>query len=90
MSAVKNEFTCPFSKKTWSAAEQNAVDLQVKKAIKSGQLARATKCNRCGKEAGIIDLHNHSYAHPTDSLEQLCQGCLGVGGGAPEEKGQHG
>ena len=75
MSAVKNDFTCPFSKKTWSAAERNAVDLQVKKAIKLGLLEKATKCNRCGKETGRIDLHNHSYDHPTDTLEQLCQGC---------------
>lgn len=75
MPAVKTSFTCPFTEKTWSAAERNAVDVEVKKALKSGRIKKAAKCNRCGKDTGIIHLHNHSYDHPTDSIEPLCQGC---------------
>lgn len=75
MSATKNPFTCPFSGKTWTAAERNAVDAYVKKAIARCEIEKPTKCNRCGKETGRIDPHNHSYDHPTKYIEPMCQGC---------------
>lgn len=70
-----NDFKCPFTGREWSAKQRDAIDKLFKLAVKNGEYPKPTKCNRCGKETGRIDPHNHSYDHPTDSVEPLCQGC---------------
>lgn len=61
--------------KGWSAAERMASLKKTKAAIAAGVIPTPTKCNRCGKETGRIDYHNHDYSDPIKYLEQMCQGC---------------
>lgn len=61
--------------KGWSASERAASLKKTKAAIAAGVIPPPTKCNRCGKETGRIDYHNHDYSDPIKYLEPLCQGC---------------
>jgi len=61
--------------KGWSAAERMASLKKTKAAIAAGVIPLPSKCNRCGKETGRIDYHNHDYSDPIKYLEELCQGC---------------
>lgn len=61
--------------KGWTAKERRASLKKTKAAIAAGIIPPPTKCNRCGKETGRIDYHNHDYSDPIKYLEPLCQGC---------------
>jgi hypothetical protein len=61
--------------KGWTAKERLASLKKTKAAIAAGVVPPPTKCNRCGKETGRIDYHNHDYSDPIKYLEPLCQGC---------------
>lgn len=46
-----------------------------KKAIAEGVIPKATVCNRCGQDQGIVMYHNHDYSDPIKYLESLCWRC---------------
>ncbi len=61
--------------KGWTAKERRESLKKTKAAIAAGIIPPPMKCNRCGKETGRIDYHNHDYSDPIKYLEPLCQGC---------------
>lgn len=57
-------------------ALQVRVQVQVKRAVQSGMLARPAQCSKCGSSGGgyKIEAHHENYSKPYDVI-WLCLGC---------------